>query len=240
MRNSFVLYTDQRAVIDKLSNEQAGKLIKAIYEYASTGEMPELDDEILNFVIIPIQQTLNRDFEKYSETVERRRKAGAKGGKQKVANLANATFAKQTLANLPDNDNVNDNDSDSVNVSVNVNDNVRVKKNDPLISKTKKAFIDEYTKIFGVKPFLSFQDSTKLVELSADYPDFEELIPIALARLKNIDFKDINFKPSASWLLKENNFERVMNGEFESKKADDWLNSVLEEKFKDGNNIEFT
>ena len=33
MRNSFVLYTEQKAIFDKLTNEQAGKLIKAIYEY---------------------------------------------------------------------------------------------------------------------------------------------------------------------------------------------------------------
>ena len=35
-KDSFVLYTDQKAVIDKLSNEQAGKLIKAIYTYIET------------------------------------------------------------------------------------------------------------------------------------------------------------------------------------------------------------
>jgi len=40
-----------------------------------------------------------------------------------LANVANARFAKNFLANLPDNDNVN------VNVNVNVNDNVNVNVN---------------------------------------------------------------------------------------------------------------
>jgi hypothetical protein len=46
-----------------------------------------------------------------------------------------------------------------------------------------------------------------------------ELIPSAISRLKNIDFKDIDFKPTATWLLKGNNFERVMNGEFDKKET---------------------
>lgn len=94
------------------------------------------------------------------------------------------------------------------------------KKSDPLISQTRKIFDEEYEKIFNVKPFLSFQDGMKLSELSAQYDDFKRLIPIALSHLKNIDFKDIDFKPSATWLLKGNNFERVMNGEFEKNKSD--------------------
>ena len=32
-KNSFILYHDQKEVIDELDDEQAGKLIKAIYEY---------------------------------------------------------------------------------------------------------------------------------------------------------------------------------------------------------------
>ena len=43
MKDSFILYTEQKEVIDKLSDEQAGKLIKAIYKYVETQKMPELD-----------------------------------------------------------------------------------------------------------------------------------------------------------------------------------------------------
>ena len=31
-RNSFVLYTDQKETVEQLSDEEAGKLFKAIYE----------------------------------------------------------------------------------------------------------------------------------------------------------------------------------------------------------------
>ena len=120
MKNSFILYTEQKAVIDKLTDEQAGKLIKAIYAY-ETGEEMELD-AILDLVITPFLTVLEKDKEKYVEKCEKRAQAGAKGGKQRVANQANdkqtqanqanATFAKQNQANQADNDNEYDNDND--------------------------------------------------------------------------------------------------------------------------------
>ena len=120
MKNSFILYTEQKAVIDKLTDEQAGKLIKAIYAH-ETGEEMELD-AILDLVITPFLTVLEKDKEKYEEKCEKRAQAGAKGGKQRVANQANAkqtqanqanaTFAKQNQANQADNDNEYDNDND--------------------------------------------------------------------------------------------------------------------------------
>ena len=68
-------------------------------------------------------------------------------------------------------------------------------------------------------PRLSSYECQRLVELAADNPDIRELIPEAIKRLKNIDFGDIPFNPTANWLLKDNNFERVINGEFEPKKS---------------------
>lgn len=89
-------------------------------------------------------------------------------------------------------------------------------KKDPYINPVKKYLIEEYTKIFKTKPFLSNQDCMRLVELSAEHEDIRELITVALRKLKEIKFEDINFKPSINWLLKSNNFERVLNGEFDS------------------------
>lgn len=110
-KGSFILYTEQKEVIDNLTDEDAGKLFKGIFEYA-VGNEPEFNN-LLKLVFIPIRQQLERNAKKYSEIKEKRRIAGAKGGKQKVANQANANFAKQSQANQAVNvhDNVNDNDN---------------------------------------------------------------------------------------------------------------------------------
>ena len=118
-KDSFILYTEQKEVIDKLSDEQAGKLIKAIYEYVETGQMPKLD-ALLEIVIIPFKQNIDRNANKYEETKKKRSEAGKIGAevkKQMKTKQANANFAKSKQANQADN--VNDND----NVNVNENDN---------------------------------------------------------------------------------------------------------------------
>ena len=107
MKDSFILYTEQKAVIDKLTDEQAGKVIKAIYEYVETDKMPQLDT-VLDLVITPFKLALDRNKEKYEKVSKARAKAGAKGGKQKKQ-----LQTKQSKCN--DNDNVNDNDNDNVN-----------------------------------------------------------------------------------------------------------------------------
>ena len=113
MKDSFILYTEQKAVIDKLTDEQAGKIIKAIYEYVETDKMPKLDS-MLDIIIIPFKQNLDRNREKYNKISEIRARAGAKGGKQKKQ--------MQTKENKCD-------DNDNVNVNENVNDNVNENKN---------------------------------------------------------------------------------------------------------------
>ena len=103
-------------------------------------------------------------------------------------------------------------------------------KTDPFTSKIKTFFISEYEKIFNTKPFLSYNDCNRLNELSKDYANLTELIPQALSKLKAIEFKDIDFTPSASWLLKGDNFERVMNGEFDRKEKEKTWRELLAEK----------
>lgn len=135
MKDSFILYTEQKEVIDKLSDEQAGKLIKAIYKYVETEKMPELD-KLLDIVIIPFKQNLDRNKEKYNKISEIRAKAGAKGGKQKKQ--------KQTKE-INCNDNVNDNVNENDNVNVNDNDKV----SDSCVDGLQK-IIDFYNENIGL------------------------------------------------------------------------------------------
>lgn len=103
------MYVDSLDILKKLTDEQAGQLIKAIAKYHS-GDDLELDP-LLDIVITPFISQFKRDAEKYKKTCEKRALAGAKGGKQKQANLASASKNKQDVANLADNDTVNDTDT---------------------------------------------------------------------------------------------------------------------------------
>lgn len=139
-KKSFIVYTDIKETLDKLTDEQAGKLIKGMVHYSDDGTIPEFG-ELLEFIFIPIRQQMDRDEEKWNGIKTARSIAGKKGGqksaqaraekrkalqesKKDVINSkqkqANVEKSKQKQANQPVNVNVNVND----NVNVNVNDNV--------------------------------------------------------------------------------------------------------------------
>ena len=89
-------------------------------------------------------------------------------------------------------------------------------------------FKEEYKKIFNNTLYLITAHKNKINELNAEIEDFENTIPIVLKRLKEINFKEIGFKPSVDWLLKNTNYTSVLNGEYEKEKSN--LISVLEKE----------
>jgi hypothetical protein len=118
-RKSFILHKDSLDILDKLSDEQAGKLFKSIHFYQKKQEIPELDFA-LDLVFTSFLNQFRRDDENYKITCEARKLAGSKGGKQKVANASNC---KQKVANLAD----NKSESKSESKNKNVNDNLECK-----------------------------------------------------------------------------------------------------------------
>ena len=64
-----------------LTDEQAGKLIKEIFEYEDTFDMKKIDDPVINMAFVSIKSTLDRDQKKYIKICERNRINGLKGGR---------------------------------------------------------------------------------------------------------------------------------------------------------------
>lgn len=125
-KKSFVLYSDQRNVIDLLSDEQAGRLLKHIFSYVND-EKPVLDDLPLQLAFEPIKQQLKRDLDKWDEIKEKRSRAGKRSAELRKQNKQKPTSVEsveQTSTNSTVNGNVNDN------VTVNVNESV-IHKEEP-------------------------------------------------------------------------------------------------------------
>ncbi len=84
IKKSFLLYCDQINVIDKLTDTQAGFLIKKVYGYCGNGHVPpEIKDPLVDVVFTSIRTVIDRDYDKYLKIVERNRKNGEKGGRPK-------------------------------------------------------------------------------------------------------------------------------------------------------------
>ncbi len=110
-KKSFILHVDSLDVLSDLSDEQSGKLFKAMLAFHK-GEEIELDP-LTKMAFSFFKNQFIRDNEKYIKTCEARAQAGSKGGKQKQHNLANASKSKQKVAKVADSDNESDSDSDS-------------------------------------------------------------------------------------------------------------------------------
>lgn len=151
-KTSFVLYSDSKSIIDLLTNEQAGILLKTLFAYVND-ENPKIDNSIaLVFEMIKLQ--LKRDLKKWEKTKEGRSTAGkasaearrlAKLNEQTSTNPTNVDFVQQTSTNPT----VSVNDSVSVSVSVNDSEINKNNKNDVFFAELIVS--DEWLNVTGMQ-----------------------------------------------------------------------------------------
>ena len=124
-KKSFILYADQRGVFDKLSNEQAGTLIKHIFSYVSD-ENPE-GNLITEIAFELIKQQLKRDLDHWENIKLKRSEAGKASAKSRSNKLQQTSTHVKSVQQT------------STNPTVNVNGNVTV--NDILLEKETKELL---------------------------------------------------------------------------------------------------
>jgi len=81
-KESFILFREHEEIFESLTDKQAGQLIKAIFKYEETRELPNMDKTV-RVAFIPIKQLLDKNYEKYIEKCEQNRLNGKKGGRPK-------------------------------------------------------------------------------------------------------------------------------------------------------------
>ena len=148
-KRSFVLYSDLKEPLQDLTDDQVGKLFRAVFDYVDTGTEPDFTGTLkLAFSFVRI--SLDRNLEKYKQTVERRRAAGRAGGlasaearrkkaEEEAKNAENpqanptdssnrspAQRLNHVHVHVPDNVHDNVHDNDPVHVSVSDSDPVHV------------------------------------------------------------------------------------------------------------------
>jgi hypothetical protein len=113
MKKSFILHIDTLAVLDELTDEQAGLLFKAIKSY-QMGLNNELDFA-LRMAFLPFELQFKRDAANYEKTCEKNRENGSKGGRPKKPTESQETQSVILKPKKADSDNDSDSDSDNDN-----------------------------------------------------------------------------------------------------------------------------
>ena len=128
-KKTFIMSREWVFMINNMTNEQAGELLKAIYDFQTSGNEPDIKDMRASIAFDLMRSTFEENEAKWIEQSEQNRENGAKGGRPKKANAsdreraqANANENKGQLADLPKkavygnvsvNGNVNDYDNES-------------------------------------------------------------------------------------------------------------------------------
>lgn len=124
-KGSFILYTRYAEFSADLSDEDFGRLMRAVFAYEEFKTMPENLSPMAMVLFRVIKSDLDMNAQKYAETVEKRREAGKKGGRprkeeetegeaenQTKAKKANGFLENQTKAKKADNVYEDDNDDE--------------------------------------------------------------------------------------------------------------------------------
>ena len=115
-RKSFVLHFDSLDVIEELTDEQVGKLLKKMRSYHN-GNTYNSNDKIVDIVFIQFKNQFDRDMEKYENVCNRNRENGLKWGrpKQTQQNPKNPSGYSGNPKKPKKADNDNDNNNDNKN-----------------------------------------------------------------------------------------------------------------------------
>ena len=214
-KKSFVLHNDSLDILNQLSDQQAGKLFKAIYTYNKEGKIPKLD-QILTMVITPFLSQFKRDGVSFNKSVLMGKIGNLKKYHPQIYNRyiekefsleeaeAIAYPYKKEIdrppigggrgRSLSVSDSVSDSDSDSVSDSDSDNDKEEDKKTKAKKAKAKKAqkemLLDEIEKKLIEKKLIEVPEYIK-TEL------WNEFLKIRLKR------KAINSPIAISTILKK-------------------------------------
>lgn len=106
-QKGFIVYGDIKPVVDRLSDEEAGQLLRGMLNYFVDGKPPKFDG-VLEFVFIPIKQQMDRNAIKYESKCEKMRanankrwqKTNEYNGMQLHANDANTNTDTNTKTDI--------------------------------------------------------------------------------------------------------------------------------------------
>jgi hypothetical protein len=202
-KTNFILYKDYQSHVDLLSDEQAGKLFKAIFKYVDGRQEPKLDG-MTTMAFSFIKASLERDLVKYKKRVVASQENGKLGGRPKLTDGLNGKPKEPSgLSSVP-------RKGDSVNVSDSVNDKEvnRVPYAD--ILKTWNA-----TKELASIRLLTDKRKKKIKKVYEldDGKTFKEIV----VRSINSDFMVEKKLTNIDWMMNENNYAKILEGKYDNK-----------------------
>ena len=96
-----MLYFDRLSFLDRLDDQQAGRLFRAVIRYARDGEAPEIEDAMFGLAWDVVRPMVDYDAQRYAEVSEKRRLSALRRWEKAQAN-ANASVCMPNTDPAPD------------------------------------------------------------------------------------------------------------------------------------------
>lgn len=215
MKKSFILYCDTLAVLDHLTDEQAGQLFKAICSYQKEEEI-ELSP-LLNVAFSPFKSQFERDHDKYEKICERNRINGLKGGRPVTQSTQQEPKKPKKPSGLNGNPKNLDSDTDSDN-DINLKTTSSPKVSDPV---PFQKIIDLYHEMLPTLPRVEKLTKTRqgyirqryIEDLPAmknweNYFDYVSQSDFLMGKVSATNGRP-PFRASLEWLTKPANYAKV-------------------------------
>lgn len=233
-----MIYLDNQKQVNMLTDEQAGKLFKALFAFAKDGIEPDFDDGMTAMIFSFMSDAITRDTEKYFARCEKNKQIALE--REAVRRKEREKKAKeheraQTCTNSTDIDKDKDKDKDKDNDNDMDKDMEKDKeKESPLTSTTLQTqqILNLYNQICVSLPKIrklstSCQKDVEKIISTYSEDEIKEAFEKAeksvfLKGKKNSDkFKD--WKADFIWIVKEEHFIKLFNGKYDNTEDDEKL-----------------
>lgn len=193
-KNKIIVYKDWITIFDKLTDEEAGQLIKHFFNYINDLN-PIIENRLLEILFEPIKQTLKRDLKKWELICERNKQNGLNGGRPVKSNDTKETQRNPDepkkpsgLNNNPKNPNEPDSDIDSDKKIYIYSHFYDYEIENAKDKKEYQSYFLFVTFLFGKNPLNQKLDVWLKMDTQITYSQYEQLV--IKARSKNLKISD--------------------------------------------------
>ena len=239
-KKSFLIYLDNQKQVNMLTDEQAGKLFKALFAFAKDGIETDFDDGVIAMIFSFMSDSIKRDTEKYESICQKRAENIKKRWNKKQdesntnnTNVYNCNFCNTNHTHI-DKDNDMDKEKDIDNDNDMDKDMEKDKEKESPVTTTLQTqqILNLYNQICVSLPKIrklstSCQKDVEKIISTYSEDEIREAFEKAeksvfLKGKKNSDkFKD--WKADFIWIVKEEHFINLFNGKYDNTEDDEKL-----------------
>ena len=218
-RKSFILHKDSLSVLDDLSDEQAGRLFKAIRAH-QCGIDIEID-AITKIALSPFKSQFDRDDEKYEKKVNANKINGMKGGRPKSegnpekAKEPSGLFGNQENPQKGDSDSDSDSDSEDIDTNVSSSTDVDRCPQSEIISMWGEVLPElRQPRVWDGQRAKDLAARWKSKDVRANSVDYWRGLFEYIRRSDFLMGRVTNFSASLDWVVKASNYNKIIEGKY--------------------------